>query len=122
MLGTDLLQKALAAGCMPIRHCYLGAYMPSQHSRVHDHSSEPSRRLDTAKMLYWQPSAWGAHPVGTHSIIPFAGKKSCLTLSLREELERGRPWPRASSRLPVPVVAAADGLSPGGGRLQTRSS
>eukprot|EP00961_Rhodomonas_salina_P262498 3547349-Rhodomonas_salina.1 len=58
--GTDPLHKALAAGCRPIRRCYLGSYMPSQHSRAHDHSSEPSRRLGAAQMLYWRPSSWGA--------------------------------------------------------------
>eukprot|EP00961_Rhodomonas_salina_P272707 3685062-Rhodomonas_salina.1 len=38
---TDLLQKALAAGSTPIRHCYLDAYMPLQHFRAHDARRSP---------------------------------------------------------------------------------
>eukprot|EP00961_Rhodomonas_salina_P296799 3936666-Rhodomonas_salina.1 len=39
--GTDLLQKALASGCTPIRCCYLGTYTLSQLSRAHDARRRP---------------------------------------------------------------------------------
>eukprot|EP00961_Rhodomonas_salina_P169711 2286865-Rhodomonas_salina.1 len=54
---TDLLQKALAAGCMPIRRCYLGAYMPLQHFSAHDARQSPDPLLGSAQMLKWRESA-----------------------------------------------------------------
>eukprot|EP00961_Rhodomonas_salina_P224188 3031236-Rhodomonas_salina.1 len=48
---ADPLHKALAAGCTPIRSCYLGAYMPSQLSRVHDARRSPDPLLGAAQML-----------------------------------------------------------------------
>eukprot|EP00961_Rhodomonas_salina_P035176 473328-Rhodomonas_salina.1 len=47
---TDLLQKALATGCTPIRRCYLGTYMPSHLSRAHDARLSPDLLLCAAQM------------------------------------------------------------------------